>query len=165
MREAPMELRCFTDVAEFYGRAEAFLLTHEAHHVLMLSICTQLIASPEQFAGTPYLAAVEAGGGVVAVAMMTPPHKVVLSLTAPDALPLIAADLHARYGTLPGVHGERATSRAFAEHWRRVSGQPIRPGLTMRIYQLTRVIPVTGVAGRLRRATAEDRDLLVAWME
>ena len=160
-----MDLRRFDDPARFFDHVRPFLLTREAHHALILSICARLIATPEQFVGMPYLAAVEARGAVVAVAVMTPPHNVALSLAVPDALPLIAADLHARYGTLPGVHGPHDISRAFAEHWQQVSGQPFRPGLGMRIYQLTRVIPVTGVAGRLRRATEEDRDLMIAWME
>jgi predicted GNAT family acetyltransferase len=160
-----MELRRFDDPAAFFDHARPFLLAHEAHHVLMLSICARLIAAPEAFTDAPYLATVDADGMAVAAAVMTPPHNVVLSLAVPDALPLIAADLHTRYGTLPGVHGRRDISRAFAERWQEVSGHPFRPGRAMRIYQLTRAIPVTGVAGRFRSATAADRDLLIAWME
>lgn len=96
--------------------------------------------------------------------MMTPPYNVVLSLAPPAALPLIAADLHGRYGVLPGVLARHDISRAFAEQWQQVSGQSFRPDLAMRVYQLTRVIPVTGVAGQFRRATEADRDLLIAWM-
>lgn len=160
-----MELRRFDDPAGFFDHVRPFLLAHEAHHVLILSLCARLIATPEQFAGTPYLATVEAGGTVLAVVVMTPPYNLTFSLAPPDALPLIAADLHARYGPLPGVLARSDISRAFAEQWQRVSGQPFRPDLTMRIYQLTQVIPVTGVSGQFRRATEADRDLLIAWVE
>jgi predicted GNAT family acetyltransferase len=56
-------------------------------------------------------------------------------------------------------------SRAFAELWGRATGQPHRLGMSQRIYQLERVIPVHGVPGEPRPATPADRDMLVRWFE
>ena len=160
-----MELRRLQRAAEFYQRAEGFLLQHEAHHNLVLGICAGLLQQPERVEQPPYLALVEEGGTVVAAAVMTPPHNLVLSLTpVPDALALIAGDVHREYPTLPGVLGPSEASRTFAGLWERVSGQPNRPGTAQRIYQLEAVIPPRPVPGELRRATPADRPLLIEWV-
>ncbi len=69
---------------------------------------------PERVEAPPYLVIVEAGGAPVAAALMTPPHNLVLSLSdAPEALRLIAEDVHCRHPVLPGVLGPRAESGAL----------------------------------------------------
>lgn len=158
-----MELRRFDNAAIFYDHTRELLLAHEAEHNLILGICKRLVANPARFGSAPYLTAVRAGGTVVAVAVMTPPWNLMLSLAPPEALPLIAADVHTRYPTLPGVIGMTAVSGAFVEDWRRISGQVSRLRMATRIYQLTAVRPVSGVPGTFRRATEADRDLLIAW--
>lgn len=160
-----MALRRFEEAGEFYRYAEAFLLTHEAEHNLILGVCAGMIAHPERYAQIPYLAAVEDRGAVVAVALLTPPHNLVLSrVSAVDALSLIAQDVHALDLSPPGVIGPPLVSLGFAQNWREITGASSRVGMALRIYQLTTVTPVTGVAGSLRRATDADRDLLVVWM-
>ena len=159
-----MELRRFDDAAIFYNPTRGFLLAHEAEHNLILGICERLVANTAHYGSAPSLAAVHAEGAVVAVAVMTPPWNLVLSLSPPQALPLIAADLHTQHPTLPGVIGMGAVGRAFAEDWRRISGQVSRLRMATRIYQLMAVRPVSGVPGVFRRATVAERDLLVTWI-
>jgi len=159
-----MELQQFNDAAEFYERTKQFLIAHEATHNLILGICAGLKGQPggDQL---PYLASITVGDAVVAAAVMTPPHNVVLSLTEePDALPLFAADCRAAGLDLPGVLGPALVSRAFAELWCRPRGQPFRKSMALRIYQLDTVPALSSVPGRLRRATSADRDRLVAWL-
>lgn len=95
-----MELRRFDDAATFYGDAGEFLLEHEAEHNLILGICMRLVANSARSGNPPYLATVHAGGAIIAVAVMTPPWNLVLSLAPPEALPLIAADVHMQYAML-----------------------------------------------------------------
>ena len=69
-----MDLRRFDDAATFLGRAGDFLLAREAEHNLLLGICAELRRRPDYYGGDPpYLATVEAGGAVVAVAVRPPP--------------------------------------------------------------------------------------------
>lgn len=163
-----MRLIRYDDARRFYDHAEPFLLAHEAEHCLIIGICQTLIQQPGYYVN-PYLALVEDGDEVVAVTLRTPPFNLVLSLIPderriPAALALIARDVSALYPDLPGVAGPAALSLAFAAEWRRITGQRYRISMNERLYRLDRVIPVSGVAGALRRATAADRAVLVRWM-
>lgn len=158
-----MELRRYREVEQFYARAERFLLEHEAEHNLILGITTGLIQDSTHAEHQPYLAAVQDAGRVVAAAIRTPPHKLLVSIAALDSLALIVSDAHRLYQTLPGLLGPRDASRAFAEAWQQISRQPYRPGVAQRIYQLEAVTPVSGVPGEFRLATQADWELLVVW--
>lgn len=165
-----MRLTRFDDVAAFRARAEPFLLAHEAAHCLQLGILATLSEQPAGYPLPPYLALVEEGEHVAAVALRTPPHNLVLSLLREDApqaaaLDVIAADLAPLQLDLPGVLGPAPLSLAFAEAWQRRTGRAFQPGMRERLFELTAVRGVSGVPGRLRATTAADRDLLVTWVD
>lgn len=159
-----MELKCFDKAEDFYVHAESFLLEREAEHNLILGICASIIHGQEYREQPPYLATLEQNGAVVGAAVMTPPHNLVLSHMPVEALPIIARDVRALYGTIPGVNGSATLSKAFAEQWQALTGQPYHLGMAQRIYQLTKVKPPMGVPGQLRRAGEADRELLLAWL-
>ncbi len=160
----------FASAGEFLARAESFLLAHEAANNLILGICANLTARPGFFGeAPPYLATVEDADRVVMAAILTPPHRPVLSLVEPgetiaDAVALVARDLRAERARLPGVMAPSPVSFEFARRWQTISGQAFVPGLKERIYQLDAVRPIQGVPGRLRRATESDRALLRRWI-
>ncbi len=159
-----MKLGRFAHAADFYEWAERYLLRHEDCHSLMMGIADQLVKHPKLFDKEPYLAAIEEGGEVIAAALMTPPHKPVLSLGfTPETLRLLADDLQELYPTLPGVLGPVDAARSFAETWKDLSDQPYRIKRAERVHRLESVIPVEGAPGRLRRATEADRKLLTRW--
>jgi hypothetical protein len=86
-----MQLRRFGSLQEFCDRAQAYLLQYEAEHNLLLSILYTLWHDPERYPEPPYLAIVEADHGVLAVAIRTPPYKLMLSKAMDlEALQLIA---------------------------------------------------------------------------
>ena len=166
---AGLQLIRFARVEEFYPVAEPFLVQHEAENNLLLGICGTLLKQPSTSAEPLYFAAIRMGEETVAVALRTPPHNVVLSLVpreevTADAIALLAADLHAAYGKLPGVFGPAALSRAFAERWSQLVGTRHEIGMRERVYRLDEVHPPIGVPGRLRQATTEDRPLLTRWL-
>ena len=83
-----MDLTRYADPAAFASRAQPFLLRHEAEHNLILGLLGACSASPSPAAGdAPYLAILEEGGEVLAVALRTPPHRLVLSRTGPGVGP------------------------------------------------------------------------------
>ncbi len=126
----------------------------------MLGLCGNLLRQQPDV--PPYHAVVEHGGRVVAAALRTPPHNLILShIGHPRALTLIAQDVYQQVQTLSGVIGTEA--KLFALIWEKITGQiPFLSG-RQRIYQLERVNPVTGVSGHLRAATDNDRELLLLW--
>ena len=151
----------------FLTHAQAVLEQHEAANNLMIGIAVRLNEFPDRIKMPPYLATVEDGDRLLAAAVMTPPHRVILYAEGddPDALRLLTQDLHAGGWCVPGVGGIKPTSRAFAEVWSAVTGQPHRAGMNERVYELRRVIPpAPPISGALRVATEDDLPLMSEWV-
>ncbi len=161
-----MEIYRFDDVNQFYEQAQDYLLSDEAHHCLLLRIIHTLIQNPERYQFPAYLAIAETNGEIAAVAVRTPPYKLVLSRVVDfAALEVIAEDLHNQQALLPGVSGLVEEAQAFAEIWQRVTGATYTSGIQMRIHQLTAVQPTAKASGYLRHAEAGDIDLVLEWFE
>ncbi len=99
--ENTMHLKRYTDVDAFYQAAGEFLLRHEAENCLIVGICTALRENIKAY-GTipPYFVTVADDVGIIAAAIMTPPHKLVLSYSdIPEALEMIAVDAIAANGS------------------------------------------------------------------
>jgi hypothetical protein len=159
-----VDLIRFSTVEAFHRRAETFLLENEACHNLILGLSANMLNSARPPEPPPYLAAVQDSDAIVATALMTPPHNLVLSRTkAAQALDHIAADVRTAEPVPPGVLGPVPESQRFASVWQRLTGQRFRKGRAQRIYQVDQVRPPSGVPGTLRRATDGDRPLLVTW--
>lgn len=159
-----MQLIRFDSPAEFARQTTDFLQAREAEHNLMLGLTSALLQSNE-YAQPPYMACVKNGDAVVAVALRTPPFNLQLSEMA-DVTPLdmIAQDVHTVFEVLPGTAGPKAVVLAFAERWKALTGHEYHQHIALRIYRLERVKFPVGVPGELRRATAEDRNLLLEWL-
>nr|WP_290223512.1 GNAT family N-acetyltransferase [Trichocoleus desertorum] len=159
-----MQLQRFQDAKQFYQRSQDYLLSHEAHNSLLFAIASMLLHHPDRYPFPPYLAIVEDEDQVVAVAMRTPPRKLVLSKMADlQAAELIAQDVLQHQKSLPGVLSLVAEAQAFVSAWEALTQQPHKVALDLRVHQLQSVQPVTKAAGYLRQATERDRDLLVQW--
>ena len=161
-----MQLRQFQDVQAFHHHTQTYLLQHEAEHNLLLGIVHNLLHHPNRNSQSPYLVSVEEAGNLVAVAVQTPPYKLVLSkVSNPAALDLIIRDARRHLSCLPGVSGLVAEVQAFVEAWQTLTNQSAQLAMQMRIHQLTEVQPLPAVNGMLRRATEADRPLLIDWFE
>jgi uncharacterized protein len=159
-----MQLQRFNTIQEFCDRAQDYLLQHEAEHNLLLGILHTLRHYPDRYPEPPYLAIVEADHQVLAIAIRTPPHKLVLSKAMDfDALQLIAQDIQDYGEPIPGVSGLVAEVATFLPAWQTLTGQSSRKVMDMRIHQLTQVQSVATAQGHLRLATDGDRPLLFQW--
>jgi predicted GNAT family acetyltransferase len=169
-----LKLRRTADVDEFDRLAGEFLRAREAEHNLMLALCSGLRATTTTAPLTrtsaapptlpPYFAVVTSGDSVVATAMRTPPHNAILSAISDErALDLIVDDLLAIAPDLTGVLGEKRRALRFAERWTTATMRSHHLKTAERIFQLSSVIPPQRVGGRMRTATPDDVDLVVAW--
>jgi uncharacterized protein len=168
LTSSPIEVQRFDDAQAFLDEAGPHLAEHEAEHNLLFGIASTLVIDPDRFAArdTPYLAVVRRDGEVVAAALMTPPFKVVLSMTAdPGAIPALVHDLERSRYTVPGITAPVAVARDFVEHWTARHGMTASRVMTQRIYRLEQVTPPTGVSGAIRVATRADRQLLIDWVQ
>lgn len=158
-----MQLDRYESVEPFLSRAGPFLAAREAHHNLILGICSSLRRDPQAYEAPPYLATVSEGNQVVAAVLRTPPFNMVLSeMDNPAALRPVLDDL--RGSPLPGVVGPPAAVRGFADGWVAEVGGAWEVVLKERIFQLTDVIAPRPADGTPRLAIHGDRSLIEEWL-
>ena len=158
------QIKLFSDAGQFLERVQPFLLRREAEHCLILGLLDGLRAGEHWGSEPPLMASVENHDEVAAVALMTPPHNLIISWTADDsALDAIARALHAKAVAVPGVNSSADIAQKFALKWSELSGQTFRVQMAQRIYQLSRVTSETRAAGRLREPHQSDDALLREW--
>jgi len=145
------------EVKEFRARVEPFLLAHEAENNLTFGI---LYAISQGRHDEAFLASLEEDGEVIAVAIQTPPHNLVLSIASAEATKMLAEQLDTAW---PGVNGEARQAGLFADIWSERTGQSFATQMQQRIYALTDVERPVGVEGAPRLAAEGDRALLERW--
>jgi uncharacterized protein len=153
-------------VAAFLDQAGPYLAEREAEHNLIWALTSTLTTNPEVYPLPPLFAVAveEPGRRVVAAAMQTPPHNLILAEVADRAA--IAALAGALAGeALPGVLGPTAPAAEFAERWSAAAGHSTRKAMAERIYRCSRLVPPRPAPGAARIAEMTDRDLLMAWLE
>jgi GNAT superfamily N-acetyltransferase len=160
-----LHVRRLHDPTEFLSVADALLLADEPRHNLILGIAGTLRDHPGVFR-EHRLWLVESHGGVVLAALQTPPFNITLSRPLDcGALGLLAGHIAGEGVVLPGVTAAVPEADEFAEAWGRLKQVPVQKRMAQGVYRLSRVRPVTGVLGRPREATRDDRELLVAWLK
>ncbi|MEH2206327.1 MAG: GNAT family N-acetyltransferase [Nostoc sp.] len=158
-----MQLNRFDNIQEFWHCTQAYLLQHQVENNVLLSISHTLLHNPERYLRKPYLAIVQTSGEILAVAIRTPPQKLILSKAQNmDALRLIAQDL--RQEQLPGSMGLAKEAEIFSQTWQGLTEQFYQRSVVMKIYQLTALQKVSTASGYLRLATEGDRSLLIEWL-
>ncbi len=164
--DAEMEVTRHRNADAFLEHAGEFLAAREAEHNLILGLSSRLRHDPLLFGEAPYLAVVEDGGRVVAAALRTPPHHLVLSeIDGEGPIEPIAADARAVFQTLPGAVGPTQVVARFAELWQAETGAQGRRALAQRIFRAESVEPPRGVAGRMRAYAEPDRELATRWFD
>jgi predicted GNAT family acetyltransferase len=157
-----MDVRRCRTADEFLDRAGDFLIAREAEHNLILGLSGRLREDPYIYGTEPYFAVVEDNGRVVAVAMRTPPHNLILSeLDDERALDVVAEDVRATFSVLPGVLGPKRAAERFVSLW----GVPGELRIAQRAHRAESVTLPEGVLGRMRAYEDGDRDLILAWLE
>jgi uncharacterized protein len=142
------------------SEAGAFLASDPVRHNLILTLLHARVANPEP--GRYWVA--RDGGTVLGVAFQSP-LDFFASLTpmrSEAVAGLVEAIVEAGVN-LPGVNGEAATTARFAGQWTERRGSAAFPVEGQRIYELVRMPQVTPVGGRMRQASLDDRDLVLAW--
>jgi hypothetical protein len=154
------------DAGSFLARAGEFLLEREAEHNLMIGLASRLRTTPRMYGEAPYLAVLLENDRVVAAALRTPPHNLILS-EMDDALELepLADDVGSVYESLPGAVGPAAPVERFAAIWQARTGAEAWIAIRQRSYQADEAQIPEGVSGELRPYRESDRELVLAWMD
>ena len=121
------------DVSSFEEHAGAFLGAREAENNLPLGLITGIKGGRTFGPLPPYFAVVRRAGAVVAAAMRTPPHNLILTDGSdPDALPLIVEDAHRAMPDTPGLSGPRTLASRAVDLWCERTGAKARSGSARR---------------------------------
>ncbi len=156
-----MDVQTFADPVEFRARAGDLLLCDEARHNLALGLLGTLVDHPELYPERRFWL-VEDGGTVVAAALRTPPHGLVLAQPLADcALEALVAGVEEE---LPGAVGATPEIELFADAWSHARGVGWRTRVSQRIYSLEELIPARPCPGAPRVAGEDDRAVLVDWL-
>ncbi len=161
-----MQLMRYTHPEDFFNAARDFLAAREAEHNLMIGLTSTLMIDPLRYGEQPYFAVVTVDNAIVAAALRTPPHNLILSWMAdPAPMDLILEDVHQTFGTLvPGVIALSTVAKAAAIRWQNLTGYDYRLLLAERIYQLEQVIPAANIPGQMRLIQPADRALVAQWL-
>jgi predicted GNAT family acetyltransferase len=157
----------FESATDFLQAAQADLESHETLNNLILGICGQLVRHPERFSSAPVLRTVAENGALVLAAIMTPPHRLIVSsgrrVASDDSMNQFAEALFREGQRLPGVFGPVELVGKIAQEWEKVSGTQHQVAEQLKIYELKAVTIPAPDRGRLRAAVAEDFELVSRW--
>jgi predicted GNAT family acetyltransferase len=163
-----LRLTTYTAAANFLRDVQPYLERQEAVTDLMLGLASRLVEEPLAYGSPPYFTAVADQQGPILVALMTPPHNLILHSeqeSTPGSLGLLALDLIVGRWAVTGVLGPVHLAEAFAGLWARRTGVIRAPAMSQRIYKLSGVIHPCYSPGRLRLAGEDDTDRIVRWMD
>ena len=139
-------------------RAGAFLTANPVQHNLLLTILEQSI---EHSLGGTFWLVVE-GADVVGFALESPPGMGAVLAPMPASMCHLLAESITR--PLPHVAGEAAAAAAFAGRWTECHSTSVTAIDGQRFYELTELKSVASAGGALRLARADDRPVLVKWV-
>ncbi len=159
----PSKITLSRSAADVEPAAQEFLAARVERNVPATHLARALSGAPS--GRSPLFAwGSEISGGLRFFAMRTPPWPLLVTeIEREDAAKLMGAWLP-EDPTLPGVTGVPAAARAVADAWAKRTGGSWAVRLREALHVLEEVVePQHAPAGRLRRATHDDRELLVGW--
>ncbi|MFF3440077.1 GNAT family N-acetyltransferase [Streptosporangium sp. NPDC002721] len=149
-----------SDVEAYTGVAEPWLLRDPVRNTVPLTVLRAVRNG--LWGDNALLGRLERDGQVVAAAIQTPPHFLLLPAIPADVVPELAARLIEAERAISGVSGPLPLAELFAASWWR----PEAGRRSERLYRLDALVsPRPPVDGASRVAEAADLDLLVRWSE
>lgn len=172
MNNATLRLQTFPHATTYLEKLRPYLEVDEARNGLVLGLAERVAIDPHYYGNhDPYFAAVMNGDDIVAAAIMTPPHGVVLyiapALDSREALTValtpIAHNLRHDRWPVPAVNGPAAAAECFAAIWSTLVGVTHELAMATRVFTLHEVIHPQYSPGHLQRATVANHELAVQW--
>jgi predicted GNAT family acetyltransferase len=154
-----------SDLDDFLAAAGDYLRARPAENTLLLTTAESLRAAGQEPPGSLFGWWEPRSGEVRGAFMHVPPGPLVLAGLSPEAAAALAGVLARQPGSVRGVDASAEAADAFAAAWRQRTGLIGRVHEHSRLYRLASAVPeYPGPVGLARVATADDRDLLVAWL-
>jgi predicted GNAT family acetyltransferase len=163
-----MDLEFHGDPAGFLEVAGEHLAADPVLSTVVATVARRAVEAVDLARGTGprWWLTVWDGSRVAGVGMRTapaPPHPLFVLPMPDEAAVELARVLHERGEPAVGVNGSMPTARLVAEECARLMGGDVVVAERTRLHAVREVVPPRPVPGRLRRAAAEDLDLVLCW--
>ena len=162
-----MKTSHIADAGNFLARAGDVLAKDESRYGLIFGIARRLVEKPHFYGpDDPWFCVLEEGTELRAVAMRTPPFKLLLAYFSGDAVTLakILAEEISRLSTvIPGTVGEGNISDPFVENWCRLNSVTVVDRMPQLLYRLDSVNDVKLAPGKFQLAKKADSGLVARW--
>jgi GNAT superfamily N-acetyltransferase len=168
-----MELRFYDDAGEFLEVAGVHLAEQPVLSTVMSGVASRI--RDRRAAGVPWpegvpcwFAAFVDGGQVAATAMRTATFGEFPAYLLPmsdDAAVLLARTLLGRDEPVLGANGALPAVQVFCEEMASATGRDARIGQHTRLFELGRLREPAAVAGGLRLARPDERELVTSWYD
>ena len=133
-----MSINSFQDPIKFFNHVNEFLIQHEAENSILFSNIEGIIS--KRYTGNNLMISVEGNGKIVLVAMMTPPHNLVLSYTsAMRSIDHLLRFLVSKNIELPGILAFKKGAKRFVKLWHKKKNISYKLVMNERVYKLERV--------------------------
>jgi predicted GNAT family acetyltransferase len=133
-----MLINLFQDPVKFFNHVNEFLIQHEAENSILFSNIEGIIS--KRYTGNNLMISIQRKGKIVLVAIMTPPHNLVLSYTqVMKSIEHLIRFLINNNIELPGLLAFKKSAQRFVKLW--TKKKKISHNLVMneRVYKLERV--------------------------
>lgn len=161
-----MQVQLYSDIKKYTDDVLHILIENEIQNNLIISNCLRGIDGADT--GKWVMATViDTDGAPVLIALMTPPHNVVLYELGYNlnngALDILENEFICHRIRIPGVLAEKSLACRFADKYSFSSKSNKENVKNMRIYRLDNVNKILPSSGRLRPANQDDLIFLPYW--
>jgi len=162
-----MQVDIYDRSTEFLSRAGHILVSNEARYGLINGIARRLVDNPHFYGeDDPWFCTVQDENEICAVAIRTPPFKVLLAHFSGDPAAIATAlvgSISELPQAIPGATGDLEIADPFARQWCAKHDIRVEGTIAQRIYRLDKVSAVDTAPGHLRLASLAEKELLARW--
>jgi len=133
-----MLIKSFQDPVEFFNHVNEFLLLHEAENSIIFSNIEGIIS--KRYTGNNLMISVEIKGELLLVAIMTPPHNLVLSYTRTmKSIDQLIRFLVSNNIEIPGILAFKKGAKRFVKLWTKKKKVSYKLVMNEKVYKLETV--------------------------
>ena len=164
-----IEIISHNHASELISLSGTYLEQNESEHNLPIGLAYRLAEDPYYYGSeSPLLLSILKQGKVVGVALMTPPHRIILSRISTEvqiAIVHLIRHLGEIGVQIPGVVGPVSEAQSFADCWvRDLCRVSFKVTRRSRVFEARKVVDVPLSPGKLRLARMDDHLHIAHWL-
>ena len=159
-----MLINLFQDPVKFFNHVNEFLIQNEAENSIIFSNIEGIIS--KRYTGNNLMVSIERKGKIVLVAIMTPPHNLVLSYTqVMESIDHLIRFLISNNIELPGLLAFKKGAQRFVKLWTKKKKISHELVMNERVYKLERVNERHLGSHAFRPIDLSHENLVLKWLK